>query len=155
MSARILDGADLAARLRADIGEQVAVLVAEGHRAPGLAVVLVGDNPASHVYVRNKGVATRKAGMVSTEHRLPDDVSEADLLGLVARLNADEAVDGILVQLPLPAQIRPEEVLAAIDPEKGRGRLSRPQCRPAVGRRGGAGPLHAPGLHEADRGGRA
>ncbi len=118
MSARILDGAAVATRLRAEIGDQVASLVADGRRPPGLAVVLVGDNPASHVYVRNKGVATRKAGMVSTEHRLPDDVSEAELLAVVARLNADATVDGILVQLPLPAQIRPEKVLAAIDPEK-------------------------------------
>ena len=118
MSARILDGTAVAARLRAEIGEQVADLLAEGRRAPGLAVVLVGDNPASHVYVRNKGIATRKAGMISTEHRLPDDVAEADLLALVARLNADETVDGVLVQLPLPVQVHPEKVLAAIDPEK-------------------------------------
>ncbi len=118
MSARILDGVALAGRLRAEIGEAVTALVERGRRVPGLAVVLVGDNPASHVYVRNKGVATRKAGMLSTEHRLPADVSEADLLAMVAALNADEAVDGILVQLPLPAQIRTEKVLAAIEPEK-------------------------------------
>jgi methylenetetrahydrofolate dehydrogenase (NADP+) / methenyltetrahydrofolate cyclohydrolase len=118
MSARIIDGTAVAARLRADIAEEVSTLVAAGGRAPGLAVVLVGDNPASHVYVRNKGTATRKAGMVSTEHRLEGDASEDVLLALVARLNADPAVDGILVQLPLPAQIRTEAVLAAIDPEK-------------------------------------
>ena len=118
MSAHILDGVALAALLRDEVGEAVAALVQTGARAPGLAVVLVGDNPASHVYVRNKGVATRKAGMVSTEHRLPGDVSEAELLATVARLNADETVDGILVQLPLPAHIAPDKVLAAIDPEK-------------------------------------
>ena len=118
MSAHILDGVALAARLRDEVGEAVAALVQTGARAPGLAVVLVGDNPASHVYVRNKGVATRKAGMVSAEHRLPGDVSEAELLATVARLNADETVDGILVQLPLPAHIAPDKVLAAIDPEK-------------------------------------
>ena len=118
MSARILDGAAVAARLRTEVGEQVAELVNAGRRPPGLAVVLVGDNPASHVYVRNKGIATRKAGMISTEHRLPDAVTEAELLALVTQLNGDPTVDGILVQLPLSAQIHPEKVLAAIDPEK-------------------------------------
>jgi methylenetetrahydrofolate dehydrogenase (NADP+) / methenyltetrahydrofolate cyclohydrolase len=80
--------------------------------------VLVGENPASQVYVRNKGVATRKAGMISTEHRLPDTTSEDELLAVVHALNADATVDGILVQLPLPPQIRVERILAAIDPEK-------------------------------------
>ena len=109
MSARIIDGAEVAARLRAEIAEEVSTLVRAGGRAPGLAVVLVGDNPASHVYVRNKGVATRKAGMVSTEHRLEGDSSEEALLALVAQLNADPQVDGILVQLPLPGHIRTME----------------------------------------------
>ncbi len=118
MTARILDGSSVAARLRAEIAEQVAALITLQRRAPGLAVVLVGDNPASQVYVRNKGVATRKAGMVSVEHRLPDDVQETELLALIARLNADDAVDGVLVQLPLPPQVRSEKVLAAIDPDK-------------------------------------
>ena len=117
MTARIIDGAAVAARLRAEIGEAVAALP-RGARPPGLAVVLVGENPASQVYVRNKGVATRKAGMVSTEHRLPADVAEAALLAQVAALNADPTVDGILVQLPLPGHIRVEKVLAAIDPDK-------------------------------------
>ena len=118
MGARIIDGKAVAERLRAEVGEQVSVLVRSGRRAPGLAVVLVGDDAASHVYVRNKAIATRKAGMVSTEHRLPGDVTEETLLATVAQLNADEAVDGILVQLPLPGHIRAEKVLAAIDPEK-------------------------------------
>jgi methylenetetrahydrofolate dehydrogenase (NADP+)/methenyltetrahydrofolate cyclohydrolase len=83
---------------------------------PGLAVVLVGENPASAVYVRSKGKATREAGMASFEHKLPADTSEADLLALVERLNADPAVDGILVQLPLPPQIDAAKVLALIDP---------------------------------------
>ena len=87
-------------------------------RAPGLAVVLVGENPASQVYVRNKGVATRKAGMRSVEHRLDAGVSQAELLALIAALNADEAVDAILVQLPLPSHIAADTVLAAIDPDK-------------------------------------
>ena len=117
MTARIIDGAAVAARLRAEIGGAVAALP-QGARPPGLAVVLVGENPASQVYVRNKGVATRKAGMVSTEHRLPAEVAEDVLLAQVAALNADPAVDGILVQLPLPGHIRAEKVLAAIDPDK-------------------------------------
>jgi methylenetetrahydrofolate dehydrogenase (NADP+) / methenyltetrahydrofolate cyclohydrolase len=85
---------------------------------PGLAVVLVGENPASQVYVRNKGRQTREAGMESIEHRLPAETTEADLLGLIARLNADPAVHGILVQLPLPDHLRAEAVIDAIDPGK-------------------------------------
>ncbi len=117
MTARIIDGAATAARLRADIAAEIEALPA-GARPPGLAVVLVGENPASQVYVRNKGVATRKAGMVSTEHRLAETASEAELLALVAQLNADPEVDGILVQLPLPPHMHVAKVLAAIDPEK-------------------------------------
>jgi methylenetetrahydrofolate dehydrogenase (NADP+) / methenyltetrahydrofolate cyclohydrolase len=117
MTARIIDGAATAARLRADIAAEIEALP-PGARRPGLAVVLVGENPASQVYVRNKGVATRKAGMVSTEHRLDETAGEAELLALVARLNADPAVDGILVQLPLPGHMHVAKVLAAIDPEK-------------------------------------
>ena len=118
MSARIIDGKAVAERLRAEVADEVGALLRAGRRAPGLSVVLVGDNPASHVYVRNKGVATRKAAMVSVEHRLAGDTSEQTLLETVAALNADETVDGILVQLPLPAHIRTETVLAAIDPAK-------------------------------------
>jgi methylenetetrahydrofolate dehydrogenase (NADP+)/methenyltetrahydrofolate cyclohydrolase len=117
MTAQIIDGAAIALSLREQIAAEVSALPA-GARAPGLAVVLVGDNPASHVYVRNKGAATRKAGMVSTEYRLDGDVSQAELLALVGRLNADPTVDGILVQLPLPAHISAEAVLAHIDPDK-------------------------------------
>ncbi len=117
MTARIIDGAATALRLRADIAAQIEALSADARR-PGLAVVLVGENPASQVYVRNKGVATRKAGMLSTEHRLPDTTSEAELLAQVESLNADPTVDGILVQLPLPGHINVAKVLAAIDPEK-------------------------------------
>jgi methylenetetrahydrofolate dehydrogenase (NADP+)/methenyltetrahydrofolate cyclohydrolase len=117
MTAQIIDGAALALELREQIAAEIAALPA-GARAPGLAVVLVGDNPASHVYVRNKGAATRKAGMASTECRLDGDVSQAELLALVGRLNTDPTVDGILVQLPLPAHISAEAVLAHIDPDK-------------------------------------
>ena len=117
MTARIIDGAACAARLRETIAAEIEALPASARR-PGLAVVLMGENPASQVYVRNKGVATRKAGMVSTEHRLAADASEAELLALVASLNADPAVDGVLVQLPLPGHIQVAGVLAAIDPDK-------------------------------------
>jgi methylenetetrahydrofolate dehydrogenase (NADP+)/methenyltetrahydrofolate cyclohydrolase len=114
MSARIIDGKSIAATLRARIGAEVARLPAP----PGLAVVLVGEDPASAVYVRNKGTATREAGMRSIEHRLPADASQAALLALVARLNADDEVDGILVQLPLPRHVDAQAVIAAIDPAK-------------------------------------
>jgi methylenetetrahydrofolate dehydrogenase (NADP+)/methenyltetrahydrofolate cyclohydrolase len=117
MTAQIIDGAAIALNLREQIAAEIAALPA-GARAPGLAVVLVGDNPASHVYVRNKGAATRKAGMVSTEYRLESDASQAELLALVEQLNADPTVDGILVQLPLPAHISAQTVLAHIDPDK-------------------------------------
>jgi methylenetetrahydrofolate dehydrogenase (NADP+)/methenyltetrahydrofolate cyclohydrolase len=114
MSARILDGKSIAATLRARLAEDVARLPEQ----PGLAVVLVGEDPASAVYVRNKGIATREAGMRSVEHRLPAETGAADLLDLIARLNADPGIDGILVQLPLPRHIDAQAVLAAIDPAK-------------------------------------
>ena len=114
MSARIIDGKSIAAALRARIGAEVARLPAP----PGLAVVLVGEDPASAVYVRNKGTATREAGMRSIEHRLPADASQAALLALVAQLNADPEVDGLLVQLPLPRHVDAQAVIAAIDPAK-------------------------------------
>jgi methylenetetrahydrofolate dehydrogenase (NADP+)/methenyltetrahydrofolate cyclohydrolase len=114
MTARIIDGKAFAAALRGRVADGVAKL----DRAPGLTVVLVGDDPASAVYVRNKGKACREAGMISTEHRLAADTSQADLLAIVATLNADPAVDGILVQLPLPSHIDTDAVIAAIDPDK-------------------------------------
>ncbi|MDO5630794.1 MAG: bifunctional methylenetetrahydrofolate dehydrogenase/methenyltetrahydrofolate cyclohydrolase FolD [Paracoccus sp. (in: a-proteobacteria)] len=117
MSAQIIDGKAFAADVRARVAEHVAALKARGI-TPGLAVVLVGDDPASHVYVRNKGVQTREAGMASFEHRLPADTPQVDLMALIAMLNADPAVHGILVQLPLPAQMNAEAVLNAIDPAK-------------------------------------
>jgi len=117
MTAAIIDGIASAQRLRAEIGAQVIARPA-GLRPPGLAVVLVGANPASQVYVKSKGVATRKAGMVSVEHHLPATTSQEALIELVQSLNADPAIDGILVQLPLPPQIDAAAVLAAIDPDK-------------------------------------
>src|SRR4030095_7935659 len=102
MSARIIDGRAAAAALRARAAVEVAKFRVATGRAPGLAVVLVGDDPASAVYVRSKGKATLEAGMQSFEHKLPVDISEGDLVDLVYELNTDPAVDGILVQLPLP-----------------------------------------------------
>jgi methylenetetrahydrofolate dehydrogenase (NADP+)/methenyltetrahydrofolate cyclohydrolase len=118
VSARIIDGKAAAAELRAAVGAEVERFRAAAGRAPGLAVVLVGEDPASGVYVRAKGKATREAGMESFEHRLDADTSEADLLALVDRLNADPAIDGILVQLPLPRHIDADKVITRIDPDK-------------------------------------
>ena len=118
MTARIIDGKAAAATLRAAVGAEVERFQAATGRAPGLAVVLVGEDPASAVYVRSKGKATREAGMASFEHKLPADTSEAELLALVDRLNADAAVDGILVQLPLPRHIDAARVITRIDPDK-------------------------------------
>jgi 5,10-methylene-tetrahydrofolate dehydrogenase/methenyl tetrahydrofolate cyclohydrolase len=116
--ATLIDGKARAAALRADIATRVAPFRAATGRAPGLAVVLVGEDAASAVYVRSKGKATREAGMESFEHRLPADTTSDALLDLVVRLNADPAVDGILVQLPLPGHIDTQAVLLAIDPDK-------------------------------------
>jgi methylenetetrahydrofolate dehydrogenase (NADP+) / methenyltetrahydrofolate cyclohydrolase len=113
-----IDGKAFAASLRARVAAAVPGFAARTGRAPGLAVVLVGDDAASAVYVGAKGKAVAEVGMVGFEHRLPADTAQADLLALVARLNADDAVDGILVQLPLPPQIDENAVLAAIDPAK-------------------------------------
>lgn len=117
MSATIIDGKAYAAGLRGRIADAVAALAANGV-VPGLAVVLVGEDPASHVYVKNKARQTVEVGMRSFEHRLPASATEAEVLDLVFRLNADPAVDGILVQLPLPPQIDTQKVIEAIDPAK-------------------------------------
>ena len=114
--ARIMDGKALAAKLRERVAAQVAALA--GTVRPGLAVVLVGEDPASAVYVRNKNRETQAAGMASFEHNLPADTPEPELLALVASLNRDPAVHGILVQLPLPDGIDSAKVLRAIDPAK-------------------------------------
>ncbi len=118
MTAAIIDGKAFAANLRDRVGAAVPAFAAATGRVPGLAVVLVGDDPASHVYVRNKGAATAAAGMASFEHRLPANVPEMDLLALVGTLNADDAVDGILVQMPCPRHISEARVIAAVDPAK-------------------------------------
>ena len=115
---RIIDGKAFAARLRQRVATGVGLVLEQHAITPGLAVVLVGDNPASQVYVRNKGRQTREAGMQSFEHRLPESASEEELLAVVRALNADPDVHGILVQLPLPQQIREAAVIDAIDPAK-------------------------------------
>src|SRR6201998_2767497 len=118
MTARIIDGKVIAADLRARVAEEVARVKREHALTPGLAVVLVGNDPASEVYVRSKHTQTQAAGMASFEHRLPADVSQDDLLALVARLNRDPTVHGILVQLPPPKALNTEAVINAIDPTK-------------------------------------
>lgn len=118
MTATRIDGKAAAAQLRARVGEAAAAFAAKVGRKPGLAVVLVGDNPASEVYVRNKGKASLEAGMESATHLLPANVSADELLGLVDRLNKDASVDGILVQLPLPPHIEEQAIIAAIHPDK-------------------------------------
>jgi methylenetetrahydrofolate dehydrogenase (NADP+)/methenyltetrahydrofolate cyclohydrolase len=118
VTAEIIDGRAFAARLRERIAAAVPAFREAAGRAPGLAVVLVGEDPASRIYVNAKGKATREAGFESFEHRLPADATQAELLDLVRELNRDHRVDGILVQLPLPAGIDDKAVIAAIDPDK-------------------------------------
>jgi methylenetetrahydrofolate dehydrogenase (NADP+)/methenyltetrahydrofolate cyclohydrolase len=118
MTARIVDGKALADRLNAETAAKAARFAAAHGRAPGLAVVLVGEDPASQVYVRNKGKATTAAGMISVEHKLPAETPEAEILALVRRLNDDPAIDGILFQLPVPKHIDPDRVIDAIHPDK-------------------------------------
>jgi methylenetetrahydrofolate dehydrogenase (NADP+)/methenyltetrahydrofolate cyclohydrolase len=117
MAAKIVDGKALAARIRAGLADEAKGLAARGVQ-PGLAVVLVGEDPASQIYVRNKAKACAEAGFRTFDHKLPADTSEAALLDLVRALNTDPAVDGILVQLPLPKQIDSSKVLLAISPAK-------------------------------------
>jgi methylenetetrahydrofolate dehydrogenase (NADP+)/methenyltetrahydrofolate cyclohydrolase len=118
MTAKRIDGKAAALALRERVGALVPEFERATSRVPGLAVVLVGEDPASAVYVRSKGKATREAGMHSFEHRLPDSVSQPELLALIDQLNDDPAVDGILVQLPLPPQIDERVVITRISPDK-------------------------------------
>ncbi|MDY0882133.1 bifunctional methylenetetrahydrofolate dehydrogenase/methenyltetrahydrofolate cyclohydrolase FolD [Dongia soli] len=117
-SSRIIDGKAFAEKLRAKIAEQVAFLKEKHGFTPGLAVVLVGEDPASKVYVRNKGEQTKAAGMASFEYKLPDTTSQAEMLALIDKLNKDPNVNGILCQLPVPKQIDPQAIINAIDPDK-------------------------------------
>jgi methylenetetrahydrofolate dehydrogenase (NADP+)/methenyltetrahydrofolate cyclohydrolase len=118
MTAQLIDGKAFAARVRAQVAEHVACICAKHGVTPGLAVVLIGEDPASQVYVRSKGKQTVEAGMNSFEHKLDAGTSEADLLSLIRQLNADPTVHGILVQLPLPGHLDSDLVINAIDPAK-------------------------------------
>jgi methylenetetrahydrofolate dehydrogenase (NADP+) / methenyltetrahydrofolate cyclohydrolase len=118
MSARVIDGKAIAADLRARVAEEARRLAQAHGLVPGLAVVLVGQSPASEVYVRNKSHATVQAGMRSFDHHLPDTISEPELLALIAQLNGDRSVHGVLMQLPLPPHIDAYKVIAAVDPGK-------------------------------------
>ena len=117
MSAKIIDGNAVSKKIREEIREEVEKLKSVGVH-PGLAVVLAGDNPASRVYVKNKGEACRSAGIHSEEHKLPADVKESELIDIINRLNKDPRINGILVQLPLPLHINKELVLKSISPDK-------------------------------------
>ena len=144
MTAQIIDGKAVAAELRSKVKSRIDARLQQGRRAPGLAVILVGHDPASEVYVRNKRLACDSAGMLSFSHDLPNTVSQADLLALIDKLNTDERVDGILVQLPLPAHIDTETVIERILPDKdvdgfhpyniGRLTLRMPLLRPCTPR---------------------
>ncbi len=142
MTARVIDGKAVAERVTREVEQAVSARVASGKPAPGLAVVLVGDNAASQVYVRNKRRTTECVGMVSRAYDLPASLPETDLLALIDALNADPAIHGILVQLPLPRHIDPERVVERIDPGKdvdgfhpyniGRLVLKSPTLRPCT-----------------------
>ena len=144
MTARILDGKSIAAALLNDIQKRVAERLAANKRTPGLAVIMVGENPGSQVYVRNKRKACAQVGIVSISHDLPADTSEPQLLALIDQLNAKPEVDGILVQLPLPQHINPQTVIERIRPDKdvdgfhpyniGRLTLRAPLLRPCTPR---------------------
>ncbi|HEY5559705.1 MAG TPA: bifunctional methylenetetrahydrofolate dehydrogenase/methenyltetrahydrofolate cyclohydrolase FolD [Steroidobacteraceae bacterium] len=118
MTARIIDGKAIAGQLEREVRTETDALAARGLRRPGLAVVMVGDHAASAVYVRNKRRACEQAGILSVAHDLPQSATESQLLALIDRLNEDPSIDGILVQLPLPAQIRADAVIERIDPSK-------------------------------------
>jgi methylenetetrahydrofolate dehydrogenase (NADP+)/methenyltetrahydrofolate cyclohydrolase len=118
MSARIIDGKTISADLRGKVADAVHRLRRDRGIVPGIAVVLVGNNPASEVYVRNKSKAVAESGMIAFDRKLPATASETELIDLIAKLNTDEEVNGILVQLPLPKQIDAHKIIAAIDPAK-------------------------------------
>ena len=134
---KIIDGKAISTAIR----EEIAAEVAEMKRKPGLAVVIVGDDPASKVYVRNKHKACEDTGIYSEVHELPASTSQDELLSLVDKLNIDEKINGILVQLPLPKGLSEEEVIARIDPKRRR-RFQRCQCRSYHARRSSISPLY-------------
>ena len=147
--ARLIDGNVLAAALRAQVAAAVTLLRERHGVVPGLAVVLVGDDPASQVYTRNKTRACDETGIASFEHRLPADCGMSALIELIGALNAADRVDGILVQLPLPAGLDQKPDYRRARSGKGRGRLPSAQCRPAVERRARFCPVHAAGRDAA------
>ena len=118
MTAKIIDGKALAKKIRSQVAEKVAERKAAGKRAPGLAVVLVGSDPASQIYVRNKRKACEECGFVSKSYDLPAETSEKEVLDLIDQLNADDTIDGILVQLPVPKQINSTKIIERIVPAK-------------------------------------
>lgn len=118
MAARIIDGKAIARNLRREVRDATDRLATRGPRRPGLAVILVGADPASQIYVRNKRAACDECGIVSVSHDLPESTSEAELAALIEQLNADDTIDGILVQVPLPAHIDQETIIETIDPAK-------------------------------------
>ena len=118
MSAQLIDGKAIAAQVKSEVKEAVSERIAQGKRPPGLAVILVGDNPASEVYVRNKRRACDEAGLLSRSYDLPDSTSQEELLSLIDQLNDDPEIDGILVQLPVPEHIDPETIIERIRPDK-------------------------------------
>lgn len=142
MSAQILDGKALAAEIRSEVKTQVAALAEKGV-STALAVILVGDDSASQVYVRNKIKACADTGIRSLEFRMPAETTQQQLLAKIAELNADESVDGILVQLPLPKQINADAVISAIDPAKDVDGFPRGQCGCSRHRQTGLCPVHA------------
>ena len=142
MAGRIIDGKAIAADIRREVRVESDRLAASGKRRPGLAVVLVGDDPASHVYVRNKRLACEECGFVSVSHDLPHSATQTELVNLIRHLNEDPAIDGILVQVPLPGHIDERAIIEAITPEKdvdgfhpynvGRLALRHPLMRPCT-----------------------
>ena len=142
MAASIIDGKQIAAEIKREVSEASERLAAQGKRRPGLAVVLVGDDPASHIYVRNKRMACDECGLVSVSHDLPHSATQTELLALIEQLNEDDAIDGILVQVPLPDHIDERIVIEAISPSKdvdgfhpynvGRLALRNPLMRPCT-----------------------
>lgn len=142
MTARLIDGKVVATQVKAEVRREIDALLARGLRRPGLAVVMVGDNAASEIYVRNKRKSCEESGVHSVAHDLPQSTSERELLTLIDELNGDDAIDGILVQLPLPDQIRQSSVIDRIDPAKdvdgfhpynvGRLALRNPLIRPCT-----------------------
>ncbi len=148
MAAQLIDGKIYAERLRTQVAGEVAQLRSDYGIQPGLAVVLVGADPASEIYVRSKGEHSLAVGMHSVTHRLPADTAQHDLLRLVAELNADPLIHGILVQLPLPKHLDERAVLAGDQPGQRRRRAARGQRRAAGERHSRAHPLHPAGLHD-------